>query len=86
MKTKSCFALAALLSTAAFVNVANAHEGSNASGNAILQKYCTKCHAAPKPMSYSEEQWEEHVERMAPRAGITDEEEDVLEDLNHKHD
>lgn len=50
----------------------------------IMEKKCTRCHMLRNPDNYSKSEWKRHVERMAQRAGLTEEEKKSIIELNKK--
>lgn len=51
----------------------------------IMQQKCTKCHSIRIPDNYTKKEWKYNVERMAKRAGLTQQEIQSIIDLNKKN-
>jgi hypothetical protein len=51
----------------------------------IMQQKCTKCHSLRIPDNYTKKEWKYNVERMAKRAGLTQQEIQSIIDLNKKN-
>ncbi len=47
----------------------------------LLQSRCSTCHATPKPKSYTKPVWADYVERMAPRADLSEAEKSLLRNV-----
>ena len=47
-------------------------------GRAIYVGHCGNCHLVPKPTAHTPEDWPEHVAEMSERAGLTDDEEQLV--------
>lgn len=47
-------------------------------GYAVYSGPCTKCHGQKKIFSRTEQEWEKSINRMAPKAKITDVQKDAL--------
>lgn len=41
-------------------------------GSAIMNNQCSRCHGTKKIANYTEEKWEKEINKMAPKAKITD--------------
>ena len=50
----------------------------------VFQQKCTKCHSLRIPDNYTKKEWQYNVERMAQRAGLTQQEIKSIIDLNTK--
>jgi len=47
-------------------------------GRAIYVGHCGNCHLVPKPTDHTAEDWPGHVSAMSERAGLTDDEEQLV--------
>ena len=50
----------------------------------VYQNKCAKCHSLKEPNKYGKKEWKRNVERMAQRAGLTQEEINSIIQLNTK--
>lgn len=50
----------------------------------VYEKKCAKCHSLKEPNKYGKKEWKRNVERMAQRAGLTQEEINSIILLNTK--
>ncbi len=72
-KIKTMIALAALISVSTFVqNGCKTPETIAAkSGAQLWGENCSRCHNAPSPADYSDNQWDVYVNHMKVKAGLT---------------
>jgi cytochrome c5 len=47
-------------------------------GKSIYESNCNKCHSLHNPGKYNEKEWTNHLDRMAPKAKITDEQKETI--------
>ena len=47
-------------------------------GRAIYVGHCGNCHLIPKPTDHTPEEWPGHVSAMSERAGLTDDEQELV--------
>lgn len=70
---------------AILISYFSAEIGAASADQSILQQKCTKCHSIRIPDNYTKKEWKYNVERMAQRAGLTQQEIQSLIDLNKKN-
>ena len=54
------------------------YEAHLAQGAAIFTESCQNCHELPKPNEHNEQQWSKIMDRMAPKAKLTDEQKQLV--------
>jgi mono/diheme cytochrome c family protein len=47
-------------------------------GKSLYESNCNKCHGLHNPGKYNEQQWTKHLDRMAPKAKISDEQKETI--------
>ncbi len=50
----------------------------------VYEKKCSKCHSLKEPNKYGKKEWEDNVQKMSQRAGLTKEEINSIIKLNTK--
>ena len=52
--------------------------------SSTFEQKCSKCHSLRDPNRYTKNEWKYNVERMAKRAGLTEDEINRIIDMNKK--